>query len=481
MKKNTYFKAIGILSTMGILATNAIHGQTTVFQQIYQTTFDQSARDVISTNDGGYILAGMTENYILGDTNLHFIKTNNLGDTTWTATYGGGLPDYPNSILQDSDGNYMVAAYTKSFGAGGTDSYILKLNGSGDTIWTKTFGGSGEDEAKEIIASGDGNFIVVGRTNSISGTSQDMYLMKIDPSGNMIWTKTYGGPQFESGNSVKICLDGGYILGGQTLSYGSGMGDHWLLRTNSSGDSLWSKTFGGTAFDETKYVLANPDGTFTLCGNSYISGDADIQAIKTDASGNVIWDKMYGGTDKDVSKTIEPTSDGGYILSSISRSFGWINPDMWLLKINGSGDTVWTKNYGSFDHEHAYCAKQTADDGFIAVGHSKSYGPNMKIMFIKLNQYGTFTVSVDQLFAEELIDVFPNPTDGLLRLNIKGNNRPFSFNIVNPLGQIVYYKNSQQDLNSEESTIDLTGNKPGMYFMNLISGERSTTKKLILR
>src|ERR1051325_5387013 len=267
--------------------------QITTFQKIYSSPVAQSSRDVLPTPDGGYFIAGMTEK-TPGDSDIYLVKTNGAGDTLWTKTYGGIGPDYPHTLLQLPDGNYFVMGFTKSFGAGQGDIWLIKVDPSGNYIWDKTYGGAGDDEGHEIIPTNDGNYMIGGRINNQAA------LLKIDPSGNTMWTKTYGGPLYESGASVKQALDGGYILLATTFSYGPGRGDSWLLKTNATGDTLWTKIFGGPNFDEAKYVLANPDGsyTFCMCDSSSGASDFDVQVIKVTGSGAVVWNKTYGGTKK---------------------------------------------------------------------------------------------------------------------------------------------------------------------------------------
>jgi len=464
-----------------LLAINAAStfAQAT-FQKVYSSFYDQSGKDVLPTPDGGYILAGMTTNNTNNDMDVYLVKTNNLGDTLWTRSYGGAKPDYPNSILATSDGNYLVVGYTQSFGGGDYDVYLLKVKPSGDTLWTKKYGTWGNEQGNEIVATSDGNYMIVGVSKNTGTSNHNAMLIKISPSGNMIWTKHYGGAAYEAGLSVKQCNDGGYIMTGQTFSYGNGGGDVYLVKTNASGDTTWTKTYGGSKDDEGVFVLANNDGTFVIAvrDSSTGAGDVDVQVIKTNSTGGVIWSKTYGGSKKDTDKMIQPTTDGGYIIAAHSRSFGWVNPDMWLVKIDSGGDTLWTRHFGGYDHEHCYAVRQTIDGGYIVVGHTESYSTNNLIMLIKLNSLGKFgTVGTEDLAYDAGIKLYPNPSSGSINIEM-GNFSEASITINNTLGETIYSETLRKD--NAYKTIDLKEHSGGIYFLRIESDAMITTKKFIL-
>jgi len=446
------------------------------FQKVYPTTIRQSGKDVLPTSDGGYLIAGMTTTTIVGDSDIYLIKTDYSGNILWTKTYGGSLPDYPHALIRTNDSNYFMLGFTKSYGAGGADIWLLKIDPSGTLLWSKAYGGTGDESGHEIIPTSDGNYAITGRSNN------DAYLLKINPAGNTIWTKSYGGSQYETSHSVKQCLDGGYILVGKTFSYGQGAGDIYVVKTNSTGDTTWTKTFGGIYDDEAGYVLANPDGTYTIdaqiSSNNLLSG-LDIYVVKIDANGNSIWTKTYGGNDKDVTHNIQPTSDHGYIIAGISRSFGWINPDMWLVKIDSVGNVMWTRNYGSWFHDHCYVVKQTSDGGYIALGHEEDSNSITHVFFIKLNGLGQ--LPVEEFAMNNIFTVYPNPTTGLIKINLGFVEKGSIFKIYNALGQVVFLETVESSQTVNVKIIDMKDREPGIYFVSIQSAKQLTTKKIILK
>jgi hypothetical protein len=453
------------------------------FEKKYPASVNQSGRDVLPTPDGGYIIAGMTETSISGDTDIYVMKTNSIGDTLWTKRHGGPRPEYAYAILPTNDGNYFITGYTASYGAGNYDIWLIKINPSGDSLWSKTYGSTGDDVGHDIIATSDGNYMLVGRSD-VSSTNTDAYLMKINPSGNVIWTKYYGGAFYETAHRVKECADGGFVFIGQTFSYGAGQGDVYVVRTNSTGDSTWSKTYGGVNLEDGNDILVNNDGSLMVCAetNSFGAGDIDVYVIKTDAVGGVIWSKTYGGTDKDVSHMIQPTIDGGYIIAAISRSFGWINPDMWLVKLNTIGDTLWTRHYGSWWHDHCTAVRQTADGGYIAIGHSEDAALMLHVYFLKLDALGA--VPVEELALSNPFDVYPNPASE--KLNVVGSSLFAKAAIVemyNILGKKVFSAVSELRSPGSKLQIDVNNLERGLYFLKLTdenNSNHSFVKKIIL-
>jgi hypothetical protein len=311
----------------------------TTFERAYGGIADDFGYSVQQTSDGGYIVAGNTISFGAGSHDVYLVKTNSSGDTLWTRTYGGASYDYGYFVQQTSDSGYILAGYTNSFGAGSYDVYLVKTNSSGDTLWTRTYGGTGRDAGASVQQTSDGGYIVAGYTNSFGAGAYDVYLVRTNSSGDTLWTRTCGGADNDGGNSVQQTSDSGYIVAGYTESFGVGSGDVYLVKTNSSGDTLWTRTYGGASYDRGYSVQQTSDGGYIVAGSSNFVGatPGDVYLIKTKSSGDTLWTRAYGGASYDRGYSVQQTSDGGYIFAGETYSFGAGAYDVYLIKTLGDG------------------------------------------------------------------------------------------------------------------------------------------------
>ena len=208
---------------------------------------------------------------------------------TFAKTYGGTNDDWASSVQRTYDGGYILAGYTRSFGAGWSDIFLIKTDAFGNVIWAKTFGGTSIDGAFSVQQTSDGGYIVAGSTYSFSVGLNDIFLIKTDAFGNVIWAKTYGGTNYDEAYSVQQTYDGGYIVAGMTNSFGAGGYDAFLIKTDANGNIQWAKTFGGTNLDSASSVQQTLDGGYIVTGytRSFGVGDYDVFLMKTYANGNI--------------------------------------------------------------------------------------------------------------------------------------------------------------------------------------------------
>ncbi|MDD5528985.1 MAG: T9SS type A sorting domain-containing protein [bacterium] len=289
---------------------------------------------------------------------------------TWAKTFGADSFEYGHSVQQTSDTGYVVVGTTYSYGAGKKDIWLIKTNPSGDTLWTRTFGGSEEEDGREVQQTSDGGYIIIG--NNWYG----IWLIKTGASGDTAWTKIFYKDDWVEGFSVQQTLDGGYILTGRAVLQSANVNDVWLIKTSASGDTLWTKTFGGTEWDQGESVRQTSDSGYIIAGTteSYGAGDRDIWLIKTDKSGNTMWTKTFGGTGWDEGRAVKQTSDGGYIIVGTKESYGTGTSDIWLIKTGISGDTVWTRTFGGSGENEGFSVQQTKDNGYVVAGSTDSSG-----------------------------------------------------------------------------------------------------------
>jgi uncharacterized delta-60 repeat protein len=303
------------------------------------TDYDE-AYSVQQTSDGGYILAGYTSSFGAGGYDAFLVKTDANGNLQWAKIYGGTYWDEASSVQQTSDGGYILAGFTASFGAGGYDAFLVKTDANGNLQWAKIYGGTDEDVARFVQQTSDGGYILAGYTGSFGAGLSDVFLVKTDANGNVQWAKTYGGTNWDYASSVQQTSDGGYIVVGYTYSFGAGSTDFFLIKTDANGNIIWAKTYGGTNYDYAYSVQQTSDGGYIVAGRTYSFGvgSYNIFFIKTDANGNIIWAKTYGGISGDEAYSVQQTSDGGYIVAGRTYSFGAGTWDAFLIKTDANGN-----------------------------------------------------------------------------------------------------------------------------------------------
>ena len=288
---------------------------------------------------------------------------------TWEKTYGGGSRDRAYSIQQASDKGYFVAAQSSSFSAGGYDYYIIKLDELGEKLWEKTFGGESAEIPRSIKRTNDGGCIVAGRTSSFSPGYCDFYIVKIDQNGNKNWEKVYGGDSWDDPWSIQQTADGGYAVAGFTESIGAGGYDVYILKLDSNGNRVWEKTFGGALADAANSIQQTADGGYVVAGFTESIGDGgrDAYIMKLDGSGEQIWEKTFGSILDDEAFSIHQNNDNSYTFAGYISSGG--ATDVYLARLDESGNIRWERTFGESGEDKAYAVQQTTDGGFIVAGY----------------------------------------------------------------------------------------------------------------
>ena len=287
-------------------------------------------------NDGGYIIAGITSSR-LGETAMYLLKTDSKGVLEWEKTFNGTGSSKGWSVQVANDGGYIIAGNMGATVAEGVNNvYLVKTDSRGELEWEKFFGGIYQDQGRSVQVTSDGGYIIAGDTKSFGAGKRDVYLIKTNSNGELEWNKTYGGPENDAGWSVQVTSDGGYIITGITDSYGVGGSDVYLVKTDSNGDLMWEKTFGRAGYDRGYCVQVTDDGGYVISGlvtASNVSPGHDVYLVKTDSNGDLEWEKTFGGPDHDAGWCVQVTNDGGYILTgTTSRYYSTRKEDILLIK-----------------------------------------------------------------------------------------------------------------------------------------------------
>ena len=290
---------------------------------------------------------------------------------------------------------------------------------SGDIVWLNTIGGSGEDSGNDIIALGDGGYLLVGTTNSVDGditdkatTDNDIWVVKVDGNGTLVWSRTYGSTQSDKGYGIIAATDGNFVVSGYVssgdgdVSAFEGFHDYWIIKITPLGDIIWEKSYGFSGSDQAKSIINTNDGGYLVTGffdvtasggqgndaqgtttpntndtrssNNALHGVGDYWVIKLDADGNKEWRNFFGGSNDDRSFDLVQTPDNGYLIAGASESedFDVIDNngghDFWIVKINAAGQKVWTTSYGGAEIDNGYALTATQDGNYLFVGDTRS-------------------------------------------------------------------------------------------------------------
>jgi hypothetical protein len=355
-----------LLIAVAIALTININAQQATFQKCFGGNQFEYGYSMQKTNDGGCIVGGVTASYGISTWQYYVVKFDINGNEQWTKTYGGscGKAQPVNDLCQTADGGYVIVGYSMCTNSSGTaNAYIVRTDASGDTLWTRAWGGNttGEySDAYEVTQTGDGNILVGGYTSVFGEGEEDAFLLKLDyNTGDTLWTRIWGGPLDEWMYYVKETNDGGIMLCGFTSSYGAGSEDVLLIKSDANGNIQWAKAYGTAGSEEGWGHCAQQtaDGGYIIISSTGF-------LIKTDASGNITWQKQYSGPGTYTCHTVQQTTDLGYIFGGYN-TVGSVQT-AFLVKTDTVGNVTWSREYG--DTSICYAVKQANDKGYFFTG-----------------------------------------------------------------------------------------------------------------
>ncbi len=336
------YSRIGDGGAMHIYLVKTDEQGDTAWTKTYNSTWSQWANDILETGDGYLLAGGAVISTGPAESAIYLVKIDNQGDTLWTEKIGGTQDEYVEDIQPTFDGGYILCGYADE------DYYacynLVKTTVDGELSWSKKYGCTSRVElrAQSVQQTADSGYIMAGYADDYTygdGTGY-MYLVKTDSIGDTLWTKKYDWSSYEIAYSVHELPEGGYIIGGYTSSFGAGASDFLLMKTDELGDSLWMRTYGGTADERAFSAQITADGGYALSGytHTYGAGFFDFYLLKTDSKGDTMWTRTYGGTNQEMANDMEQTTDGGYVLTGYTYSFGaGSRPNFYLVKTDASG------------------------------------------------------------------------------------------------------------------------------------------------
>ena len=456
------------------------------FERTFGGTGDDLGLSVQQTTDGGYIATGPYD--LMSDSGAaYLVKTDAHGDTLWTRFFGGAQCGASGaSVRQTTDGGFIFVANADSGGLSPGGIWLIKTDADGDTLWTRTYAG---DVAEMVEQTADAGYIITGHTSYFGPDGADVLLVKSDSDGNLIWRKTWGGAGDDVGNSVQQTTDGGYVIAANTMSFGAGNQDAWLIKTDSMGDTLWARTFGGDGYDFAGSAQQTADGGYFVAGAIATPSDSPkVYIIKTDAVGDTLWTRMIGGPIWPAGYAGGLTSDGGYVIVGFCQPSG--PPDVYLVRADSNGDTLWTRTFGGPSADVGYQVQQTADGGYVIIGQTYSFGAGASDFYlIKTDANGTLAVAepMAEMPRRAVLSLIcrPNPFRSSTMMSLSAwNAKPVSLRVYDAQGRLVRTLTTSRESQTVWDGRDDEGRTlaSGTYLVRCdVSGRHATTRVVLQR
>ncbi len=451
----------------------ASFAQDTIFIKSYGETGYNYGEKVIQTADTGYIILGNKTGFV-GNSDVYLLKTNYCGNIKWDKAYGGPEVDWAEDIVRTNDKGYAITGYMTIPAANNNyDVMLIKTDSLGVMQWMKHYGGSDWDLGHSLVETQDSGFIIAGETFSYGHGNNDVFLIKTNKNGDSLWSKCYGGVKEEVANDISACHDGNYIISGKTNSFGIGGYDIYLLKVNPNGDTLWTRTYGDTLDDFGYSAIETFDHGLVIIGSTrnYSAVGLDGLMIKTDSIGNQLWYRTfgYGGTADEEYFDIAQNKNNGFLITGYTSSFGAGRKDFSMILTDAGG---WYQNgttYGGGQDDYSRACIYTSDNGYAIVGTTESMGLGAaNILFLKTDSMGVSNIStythvtgIPETTAGAY-SCFPNPVTDMLIIKSPENNILRGISLYNHLGQIVY-KTDHPGKNN--ATIDFQNYPAGLYVL----------------
>lgn len=467
-------KRLHLLVINIVLIINGIDAQDK-FTVIFESEHDERGWDVIQSLEGGFAITGQTSE---SNDDVILIKTSSTGETIFRRTYGGSSWDYGYSMIQNIDSNFVIAGSTNSFGAGNQDIYLVKIRRNGDTVWTKTYGGLNDDGGGHVQRTCDSGFVVVGYTASFGPNFENAYLIKTDSTGDTVWTKILALTEDCFSSDLVETADGGYLIAGTAYLESPHV---ILIKTDSTGDTVWSRIYDFYTNSHSESLIATDDGNYLIIGtaNFYKNSiyQSDLLLIKTDISGDTIWTKTFGGILYDYGFSVQNTADHGYIAVGSTDSTTNFTRNIYLVNTNSQGSIIWTKSYDLLGTEEGYAVKQTMDKGFCITGYTHGSSGKEQIFLMKVDSLGVSDIihtPVRDRDGPSDLKFYPNPITTELHIQREGTNE-LLVEITDLQGKRLY----QMMHRDKHIIIDMSRFATGLYLMKLQSPDRIQYMKII--
>jgi hypothetical protein len=458
-------------------------GSPVVFERTFGGPGDDMGSCAQQTSDGGYIVTGLYG--VPTDSGFGWlIKTDAHGDTEWTRKLGGAW------ALQTADSGFVALGGESSDSAPGS-ILLIKTDADGDTLWTQVYAGG--KAANMVEQTADGGYVMTGLASYSGPSNGDVHIIKTDSVGDTLWTRTYGGPGLDDGLSIRQTSDHGYVIAALTMSFGAGNQKIWVIKTDSLGDTLWTRLFGGDSISCCGWAQQTTDGGYFVAGWTCLySPTPQTYLIKTDSVGDTLWTRTIGGQGyftEGVSG--QQVKDGGYIVVGGCEDTTTGNIDVYLARTDANGDTLWTRTFGGPGYDDCYSVRQTADGGYIICGQTYSFGAGgCDFYLIKTDENGNLAIAESKASSTRApalsLACSPNPFSTSTRIEltsrVSGSGVP-SLRVFDVQGRLVKRLTASRESYVVWDGTDDSGQPlpSGPYFVRREGAGEHAMARIILR
>ena len=442
--------------------------------------------DLKQTLDNGYIITGSTSSFGKGNTDLYLLKLDSMGQKQFETSFGGYSNEIGKSVVQLSDSSYVMVGYTSSTGVGGYDIFLVKADKTGNVLWQKTFGGSDWDFAYSLDTTSDGGFIIAGTSYSFGYGNADGYIIKTDGNGNLIWTRSYGGKYDDEFKSVIQTIDGNYALTGYTKSYNDSLGDSWVFKIDINGDSLWSKYYGGNKEDFSNQIIELNTGDYVIAGAtaSFGSGLLDAYGLKINSSGNIVSTLVKGTPtfgEIYTAVAISQSNAGNKLCFSQKEDFFGFGLQIKLFEVDFDLNYFAASDHGSVNLDETYKLIPTRDKGYAAIGYTNGFSSILTdCYFIKIDSTiigGPHLVSIKEIGHKNIeFNIFPNPSQDYLNIQFNDEIDEKLIKLCSLTGEELNLNGKIFILSKNKVKINTSDFSEGIYFLKY---DRATRKVII--
>lgn len=386
------------------------------FARTYGGDNNEHAVSAVQSRNGDYIVSGFTDSYGEGKIDIWVMRTDRRGNELWRVYLGDKNNDWPNAMIETRDGHIVIAGHQEK--QAGTrykpelvnDAWVFKLDRNGELVWSETYGGRKNDEAAALVEMADGSFGIAGYSGTFSRGKNDIWLLRLTRDGEKMWAKNYGGKDTEEAHGIIQTPDGNLVVTGYTTSYGNGRADILVMKVDPDGDMIWRRNYGGPGNEAGEAIALTDNGDLLVAGwtNSEGSGSLDGTVLKLNSEGVYQWQRHYGAARKDVFYGLTTLQDG-FAVSGYASDPIHGNKSMWAARMSLNGDLIWDKKYTGQDDDLGHSISRTDDGGFILAGGTKSYAVGQSDMWlIKSDPYG-FAEGAGQPFNQSIVFSQPPP------------------------------------------------------------------------